>query len=613
MNLAATSLTPFDDLDFTRGIDLAASLEVTEHATETARAVAAPKSSGQWRDLTAELKTPAGTMVLRDLQSMSLCEARESKRGFLGFIGVGHGKTLLDFLMGTVLGAKYTLVLTKAGVVDQTIAAYAQLKAHWRLTPARVVSYNTLSRPEQSDSLTRLATLYGAGLVVVADECHELASPDSARTKRVGRLLRDFPGVRFVGLSGSMTDRSLWDYAHLAEWALGDCSPVPRTSEQRFDSHTEAWAQCVDPKGRPSSHHWDTAWPLLEKWGEPITCDDCDGLGCITCGHSGNGAMMLSGDARVAYAQGALGRRLADCRGVVLSRESSCDKPIEITVHRPEIPRPIRSLFERVEYDSERPDGEVLPDDLAKARVKSTLTMGYYQRWEWPEGKPDEEWLKARRRWNAFVRRALEESSRDGYDSPFLVWAQIGREVADGQRQAGHYAWMAWEEQRKKPSPPTAAVWVNGFWLADVKRLLASLTQPTLVWYQSRPVEAALQLLGLTTYGAGTKVPEHGRHTIAASIKVHGTGRNLQAWSSNVILEPPSSGKALEQLLGRTHRAGQDAEQITFAIYGHGAFGPVIETARKNAAYIERSTSNAQKALLAEWRDAQGAETRVES
>ena len=574
--------------------------EIVDHANETARAVAAPRSLGAWRDLTGELKTPAGTMQLRPLQSRFLCEVMDHGRGGLGGIGVGHGKTLISFLVGTVLVASKTLVLTKAGVVSQTIRELARLRAHWQIGSVEVMSYNALSRPEQSAALSNLARIHGAGLVIVADECHELAAPTSARTKRVGRVLQDFPGVRFVAMSGSLTDRSLWDYAHLAEWALGEGSPLPRTSAQRYHSHVEAWAQCVDPRGRPGSSHWDTVWPLLERWGERVECEHCDDVGCDQCAGTGDGRAQLTGEARQLYAQQALGARMSDCCGVVLSEESSCEAPIEIRLIEPEIPARVQRLMGMV-AEGERPDGEVLPDDLSKARVRSTLTMGYYQRWEWPDGEPDDDWLKARRRWNAIVRKELEENASDGYDSPFLVWAEVSRQVRAGRSGAEHAAWLQWEQQRGKPSPPTAAVWIDAFWLRDIRRVLASLQGPTLVWYQSKPVETALIALGLQCYGAGTRIPEDGRTSIGASIKVHGTGRNLQAWSRNLVLEPPASGRMWEQLLGRTHRAGQTAPVVTFQIYAHGAFGPVIESARRNAIYTQAVTKNAQKALLASW------------
>ena len=610
---------PDFDLDFgdlSPSVAALPELVLEGYANETARAVAAPRRAvSEVVDLTAEFKTRTGDMSLRPIQSQMLAEFTAA-RGGLGFVGVGHGKTLPSFLIGTALGADLTIVLTLANTVAQTMREYARLKTHWHLPKnIKILGYNTLSRPENSAFLSQKADLHGSKMVVVADECHELSwkMPRSSRTRRVGDLIKGHPGIRFVGMSGSMTDRSIKDYAHLAEWALGEGSPVPRVSEQRFESHLDAWAQCVDAAGRPGSDHWNVTWPLLEAWGHPVECRVCSeadtGRWCPACGGTGDARSMIKGEERQAYAQRALRRRLSQCRGVVLSTESSLDRPLIIQLHEPAIPEPIQSLLDRVEYDSERPDGEILPDDLSKARVRSTLTMGYYQRWEWPDGKADEDWLMARRRWNALVRKELEVA-RDHYDSPFLVWGETARQVKalkespDAKWAPIHAAWLNWEEQRQKEQPPSAAVWVHEFWLEHVQAKIASFTAPTIVWYQSKPVELALQLLGLATFGAGSRIPEDGAKTIAASILVHGTGRNLQAYRASLVLEPPASGKKLEQLLGRLHRAGQSAERVTFDVYGHGSFGDVLASARRNAKYIQESTGNVQKANLATWIEA---------
>ena len=71
-------------------------------------------------------------------------------------------------------------------------------------------------------------------------------------------------------------------------------------------------------------------------------------------------------------------------------------------------------------------------------------------------------------------------------------------------------------------------------------------------------------------YGAGDVaaagiLQENGKRTVVASIKAHGTGRNLQAFCRNLVANPPSDGATWEQLLGRTHRQGQEADEVTVA------------------------------------------------
>jgi hypothetical protein len=49
---------------------------------------------------------------------------------------------------------------------------------------------------------------------------------------------------------------------------------------------------------------------------------------------------------------------------------------------------------------------------------------------------------------------------------------------------------------------------------------------------------------------------------IIASIDACQAGFNLQPWHRNLITAPPSGGKTWEQLVGRTHRDGQEADAV---------------------------------------------------
>lgn len=578
------------------------------HATETARAVSVPRADyTAWGDITPELRAPGGTMQLRPIQSAALHAIRHAQGGFFP-IGVGHGKTLIALLAGPVLGAKFVVVLTKPGVVNQMQLDAVRARRHFRMVDTRVVSYQTLSSPKQSEMLSRWAQVYGDGLVVVADECHELKAETAARTKRVKRMLAEHPGIRFVALSGTMTSKSIRDYAHIAEWALGRQSPVPHP---RDTHHLDAWAECLDARGRPSDAEWNVVWPLLQVHGAPVPCPTCTGalsLGrCATCAGTGDSRAALTGAERLDYARRALQARISSCIGVVATTDGSLGVSLVIRTVTPEIPPEIAVPLGIVDELSERPDGEILPDDLSKARCARTLSAGFYQRWVWPDGVVDAAWMKARRAWNACVREQLQKHARDGYDSPLLVYNTVEREYEAGQRDKLHLAWWRWREQHHKrwggePTPPSVPTWLSTFYLEALGELLASLSEPAIVWYQSLALEAQLRKFGIPVYGAGTEIPTHRRpELIAASIAAHGTGRNLQAWSVNVIAEPPSAGKTWEQLLGRTHRPGQEADEVTVYVFAHGGFGDAIAAARVGANYIESSTGNRQKLNLATW------------
>jgi len=122
---------------------------------------------------------------------------------------------------------------------------------------------------------------------------------------------------------------------------------------------------------------------------------------------------------------------------------------------------------------------------------------------------------------------------------------------------------------------------------------------PVIVWYQSRAVEEALRERDMMVYGAGQNPPMQG-HTCAMSIAAHGVGKNLQhGWSKQLILETPSSGKVWEQLLGRTHRPGQEADVVEAVVYQHTrAYSGALCKSVEDAEYIQDTTGSRQKLLF---------------
>ena len=83
---------------------------------------------------------------------------------------------------------------------------------------------------------------------------------------------------------------------------------------------------------------------------------------------------------------------------------------------------------------------------------------------------------------------------------------------------------------------------------------------------------------------------------ILASVRSHGVGANLQKYCQNLVLSPSPSGSTWEQLLGRTHRPGQEADEVEVIVYQHSPeFCEALEKARTNSEYIEASTWQRQK------------------
>jgi len=305
------------------------------------------------------------------------------------------------------------------------------------------------------------------------------------------------------------------------------------------------------------------------------------------------GLGRLEGPGRQKKARQAFRKRLETCPGVVCTQESSIGTSLILHQIRDiEIPDVVKQGLQRVS-SGEDPAGNVLEDDIAMWRASRQVSTGYYYRWLWPHGVPDFDWLDARNKWRRYVSHEIDRKGGPGYDSPLLVANVIAREAEEGRRII-HRAWLQWDAQRHKKAPPVEAVWLD-YYIIDKSVAWLKDNPGSILWYESRAVEDALKKRGILCYGAGQDPPNNGR-SCAMSIKAHGIGKNLQSWSKQLVIEPPSSGQVWEQLIGRTHRSGQEADEVeVFVIQHTESFRRALVSAKDSADYIEESTGNKQK------------------
>ena len=96
------------------------------------------------------------------------------------------------------------------------------------------------------------------------------------------------------------------------------------------------------------------------------------------------------------------------------------------------------------------------------------------------------------------------------------------------------------------------------------------------------------------------------------SIAVHKDGKNLQGQvrngrrvpghSENLVLNFSPSGTEMEQLLARTHRSGQEADEVTTWFYGHTAPARnAVASACNDARYQEGTMGTPQKLCYGQW------------
>lgn len=546
---------------------------------EVWRVIGLPACAGrEWSEDTVRKR--AG-LSLRPVQRQALAAIADAGGGLLP-IGVGHGKTFVSLLSGAALGASLVIVLVPPRCVRQTYDALAQIDSHFSIPKVEVVSYSKLSLATSSDLLRKLVDGHApARVVLVADEAHNLKNFSAARTKRVDRFLRDHAGIRFVAMSGTLSSKSIRDFAHLSEWALREGSPVPRPSSAGGTQALDHWAAGIDVDGQPSGTDWQWCEPLWQ-WA----------------GNTPANMLVVPTPERRAGLRQSLYKRMATTQGVTLTDQSAFGASLYVEPLRFDLPPHLTEMMREVVRTKCAPDGVPIESPVEQWRILRQLSLGFYYRWAWPHGQPDVEWLQARSEWARQVRTQLDAHADEGYDSPLLVFNRVAREHKEGQRRAIHRAWQQWVAVKDRPAPPVEPVWVSEVVLD--KCFAAVQNEPaTLVWYADEAVADALARRGMLVVRAGKPVPSKVQ-TCAVSVKSHGVGLNLQGWANNLVLSPSGSGQEWEQLIGRTHRPGQQQDEVWVQVLAHtSAFTEALDKAKANALYLQHTTGQPQKLLLA--------------
>jgi len=531
---------------------------------------------------THALRKHANAPGLKPIQGLALTTAMKSAidgpYGLFGMIGVGHGKTLLSWLIPEVVGAERPVLLIPPAMKVDYHRELAIWRTHYTFAPPHMMTYTELSTAKNSKTLE-----WHAPDVLICDEAHALRDPTSARTKRFIRYCDEHPECRVVILSGTTTTSSLHDYAHLIARALRGRSPLPH------DYRTlDLWESVIGADGQPDGHAWNEVRHSLNA-GRPLPDDEHE---------------------RTRFVRRLFCNRLLSTPGVIGTDDSSCDAPLSLIARRIEVPASIIAVQQNLEKTWELPDAadeSAIVDAATMARAASQVANGFFYRWDWGRtgmSETDREWQRRRSDWNKAVRDTLRYSAGPGYDSMLLVANACAR--GEGGRKV-LAAYRAWHEPgpdgvpwRERPVPPTVTTWVDRYVVADVAGVLRERREPTIVWYASRAMGEALSAIpGLPVHGQGSATPSGGRHHVAASINVHGGGKNLQAWRRHLVIDPPANGKTWEQLLGRSHRQGQTAG-VTVEVYQHAQrHRDAFAGAMADAEYVEDTQRIPQKLCYA--------------
>jgi hypothetical protein len=463
---------------------------------------------------------------------------------------------------------------------EQCLREYLLWKEHWRvpslvlddgrgfLIPGapvvHVVPYSRLSRPESTVLLESIKPD-----LIIADEAHRLRYPRTAGTGRFIRYFAAHEETRFAGWSGTVTGKSLLDYQHLSALALREESPLP------IDPDTAAeWDLAL------GTHDWPAPPGALRKLG--------------------------SGPVRKAF-----NRRLTGTRGVIATIDAAASASLNFYEHKTTTPRAVAELLCEVRQTWTRPDGEEFVEVLEVKACARQLASGFYYRWRFPRGESEDlimRWRAARKAWHKELREKLK-IPREHLDSPMLL-ANAAERARTGY--AGDLpkwearSWVAWREIKDEVQPTTEAVWVDD-WLAHDAAAWSQKNRGVVWCDLSAFGHRVAELAGLPYHGGGPNaekeiLAETGARSVIASWHAHGTGRDgLQRhFREQYVVQPPASGTAWEQLLGRLHRVGQEGDEVDTWVPRHETeVREALDSAILQCRYVAETTGAAQKLLSA--------------
>lgn len=578
---------------------------------------------------------------LKEDQTRALLEA-EAHGGLFAAMGVGKGKTLVDFLLPFVMRSKVAVLLIPAALVDKFLNVDARYYGgHWKLpnivsqTPTlavggglfipgrpalHVMSYERLSRQEGTDLLMRIKPD-----LLILDEAHKVKNPKGPRKMRIQRCI-DALKPRVAILSGTIASRGIADAAHLAAWALGDGSPFPRKHQV-----VEEWALALDPvvnDESPAAAPGALARLEMIPGFEIYVRDDELKLGRA---HEANERTRL-----------AFRLRRNETRGVVATTSSSFEGSLLIRKRVPAMPDAIRPLIETAKK-GKRPDGEEADEKMLGFAWARQLSLGFFHRWRFPRGEPEElikRWRDARKEWHRAVRKRLE-NPRAHFDTPGLLknavrrWHEGGcvdchrgpREkhassckIADERPLWAPAEWPAWAEVEDLVHHVPSTVWLDkgcpelapipgaDFMVRDAVDWIEK-EGPGVVWAEAPELgERIARAAGVPWYGEGKQAGidiqrETGKRSVVASMHAHRDGKDLQyAFHRCYFTSPYADGGYWEQAIGRFHRQGQREDTVIVDIAMHTPdFENSFSKARERARFVAQTDGQDQKLLIADY------------
>jgi len=482
-----------------------------------------------------------------------------------------------------------------------------------------ILPYSCLSTVDSSELLDMIQPD-----LIIADEAHRLKNSNAARTKRIfgkhGYYTKNKP--QMVAMSGTITSKSINDYWQIIRACLKENSPLPNSSHiirqwgQVLDAQT-AWGDT--PREEYGNFYTEPVMPLV-RWAQKH--------------FPGEDFPETIRGFRKAYKF-----RLNTAPGVVVSAEHEIGTSLLMRneVANEDVPgmEKLTELIDDVRKDFTAPNGDEIDHAIHQFSWLYQLSAGFYNDLYWPpmailarernisltaaedlldRAKHHHKLLQL---YHSTLRKWLSYRAKPRLDTPFLVGSDM---ATHGARNVGPELYEAWitakmadfEDRPDRRSRPVRVCPYKIVQAADWAQRDVPDGQGAILWVHHREVgkwlveELEKRGLDVLHAPAGRKADAEiidlsNRHRlIVASISAHSTGKNLQHFSHQFVVQWPRSAVTAEQMVGRIHRSGQEADEVV-VVTSNTTDSDALNFAAclNDACYIHDTTGVKQKLMYA--------------
>jgi hypothetical protein len=252
----------------------------------------------------------------------------------------------------------------------------------------------------------------------------------------------------------------------------------------------------------------------------------------------------------------------------------------------------------------ETPHGDLIEDYLQMSQITTQLSSGFYYRLYWAEGTPD--WVlnhhQKRMELVRAVRSWVRYRHRPKYDTLGLVEKALERQDPVVHGLVNKYE--DWKESIEGEIQPRneETFWLSNYKLEEAKEW-ALQKKEGIIWYKWDACgEALASAIPNSIYcPAKADIELLKQKKILICSFAHAEGKNLQHLSNNLLFDIPNSGALMEQLIGRTHRQGQEADCVNVDILVANPEDKELLKAVYRQSKNLHTIDKKQKFILADW------------